>query len=149
MTPFLSTMTLAGHELVASVRNARTAADMRGVMEKYKSAALPAILEGRRILSDADEFAFGCALAMYVSQSDRQRATNWEAAALTALRAKAYSEALVALTKAEEFVRSKERQDRIRLIRELLVARGGLPEDAANTRTRERAKRPSSERVRT
>lgn len=99
MTPFLATMTNLGRDLVMSVRDARTAADIGALMEKYKDAALPALLEERSILSDADEFAFGCALATYLPGTDRVRATNWEAAALTALRARAHAEALVALEK--------------------------------------------------
>lgn len=149
MTPFLSTMTSVGHELVTSVRDARTAADIGAVMEKYKNAVLPALLEGRLVLSDADEFAFGCALATYLPGSARQRAMHWETAALTAQRAKAYAEALAALIKAEEMAHSKERQERIRLLRELLVARGELAAEDLNSRTanarpkRSRSNRPS------
>lgn len=149
MTPFLSTMTAVGHDLVTSVRDARTAADIGVVMEKYKNAVLPALLEGQLELSDADEFAFGCALATYLPGNARQRAMHWESASLTAQRAKAYKEALAALIKAEELARSKERQERIRLLRELLVARGELPAEAPNTRaTNARAKRPNRLSVR-
>lgn len=141
MTPFLSMMTAAGHDLVARVRDARTADDFGALIEHYKKLTVTALVECHAVLSDADDFAFGCALARHSPGNARQRAACWDAAALTALRAGAHMEALAVLEKAEVLTRSKERQERMRLIRELLVARGDLPTEPSKERSK-RARRP-------
>lgn len=129
MSEFLSTMTDAGRELVARIRDARTAEDFKAVLEKYKEVFLPD-LAGGPAPTDADQFAIACALGEFSPAPPRQRASHWEAAALIAIRAKAHPEALFALEKAEEYAHSKERQRWLGLLQEILVARGDMPAPA-------------------
>lgn len=136
MSHFLSTMTETGRELVARIRDARTADDIATVSEMYRNGIVAGLLGGH-VLSDADQFAIACALGRFLPGSRRERARHWEAAAMVAIRKKAHAEALAALQEAEKYGRSKDRQRWIGLLREILVTRGDVPAPAVEGRPRQ------------
>lgn len=126
MTPFLATITERGSELVRRLREAKKREDMEALIRQM-TADFAAELAGRTQYSAADQFAFFFAMGQRPDGLPRARAASYDAAGMAAMAARAYREALFVLGKAEELVRSKERQERIRRIRALLVARGELP----------------------